>query len=350
MDKINEISAEDMLKKVMEEDPYYDVNTGKTVYVQKKVVPLHGSNKIPMPIPFDEFVKDRPEKTEYVINDYLPTEGIAMIYAPSGAGKTLFALNLAYAIAQGKPFLGLQATKPRRVLFIDAEMSHNELWERSIATEMSQGILDFPTNLQIITQKKLAPHPMPHLDDPRGQEQIMYWMLECNFDVVIFDNLGFLTSIDLNRGSEWKIVQDFFMKLRKTGKTTIFIHHAGKGGDYAGSSRIIHSLNLCLAIRPVIEDTKDPNAVIDKKFRIIFEKVRQTCNKGAASFEATLHQNGQWSTTSLEQTDLCRVAELVELKMSQRNIAEELGLNLSKVHRMIKKAKAQKLIRSDNLE
>src|ERR1700720_1040571 len=78
--------------------------------MQKRMGNVHPLRAFPSidnfkPIPFDELKVIVPPPIEYVFHPCLPTQGIAFIYAATGLGKTLFALNMAYAIAAGGSFL-----------------------------------------------------------------------------------------------------------------------------------------------------------------------------------------------------------------------------------------------------
>ena len=50
-----------------------------------------------------------PNPLEYAMFPWLPIQGIAFIYAATGVGKTLFTLNVAYAIGSGGDFLNINA-------------------------------------------------------------------------------------------------------------------------------------------------------------------------------------------------------------------------------------------------
>src|SRR5215471_15937355 len=58
----------------------------------------------------------------FVLDPWLPTQGLVMIHSARGIGKTLMALSIAYAVATGGGLLGWTAPMPRRVLYLDGEM------------------------------------------------------------------------------------------------------------------------------------------------------------------------------------------------------------------------------------
>jgi len=67
---------------------------------------------------------------ENVLAPWLPCQGLAMIHAPRGVGKTHIALGIAYAVACGGIFLKWHAVTPRNVLILDGEMPAVVLQER----------------------------------------------------------------------------------------------------------------------------------------------------------------------------------------------------------------------------
>src|SRR5471032_881338 len=60
----------------------------------------------------------------------LTSKSLVLLYGPRGVGKTFVALGIAWAAATGGRFLGWQAPKPRRVVYIDGEMAAADLRDR----------------------------------------------------------------------------------------------------------------------------------------------------------------------------------------------------------------------------
>ena len=77
-----------------------------------------------------EFLQRDIPPLEQVLAPWLPMQGLTMVYAARGVGKTFFALNVAYAVASGGSFLNWSAPKPRGVLYIDGEMPAVAMQER----------------------------------------------------------------------------------------------------------------------------------------------------------------------------------------------------------------------------
>src|SRR5947209_6085240 len=60
----------------------------------------------------------------------LSSDTIALVWGPAGVGKSFFALGIAWAVASGGSFLGWQAPRPRRVLYVDGELGVAGLRDR----------------------------------------------------------------------------------------------------------------------------------------------------------------------------------------------------------------------------
>jgi putative DNA primase/helicase len=283
------------------------------------------------------------EAPEYVFYPCLPTQGIAFIYAASGLGKTLFTLNLSYAIAQGGSFLNYKCPKPRRVLYIDGEMRFHQMHSRLMQIAEHQGPLDFKDNLMIITPDKLK-RRVPKIDDPYDQELYMLIMEKYEIEVVVFDNISMLSSIDENKSCEWKVIQDFLLRLKTAGKSVIVIHHAGKDATgYRGTSRMLDCVDVAISLQPAPEESLESDKIKGKKFKIFYQKAREFGGKDALPYQVMLDE-GIWSTSSMEECETNKIIELYGLKLTQRDIAKDMGISLGKVNALIKKAKKLKLI------
>lgn len=298
-----------------------------------------------VPVTFSVMAQDNPPPLEHVFSPCLPTQGIAFIYAPTGVGKTLFTLNIAYAIAQGGSFLKYLCPKPRKVLYVDGEMPYGQLHSRVMQISRTQGELDFPDNFMVLTPDKIVPFRMPMIDEEYGQTVYQNLLEKYDREVIIFDNLSMLASFDENKSHEWKPIQNWLLYLRSIGKTIIIIHHSGKEKTgYRGTSRMLDCVDTAISLQPILEDGLEEDSIQGRKFKIVYQKARVFGGKDALPFEVNLY-NGNWHYQSLEQTEMDRVIELNCLKMSQRDIAKDIGLSLSKVNRLLQKAKKLGLIR-----
>lgn len=328
----------ELLKEIQQEDPTYKPDNISRLRPSADISDF-------IPISYSEMKADNPPPLEYVFSPCLPTQGIAFFYAPTGVGKTLFALNIAYAIASGGTFLKYSCPKPRKVMYIDGEMPYGQLHSRLMQIAETQGELDFQDNLLILTPDKITPFRVPMIDDAFGQEVYLKLIEKYDTEVIIFDNLSMLSSFDENKSHEWKPIQDWILYLRSIGKTIIIIHHAGKEKTgYRGTSRMLDCADVAISLQPITNDDLEEENIKGRKFKIVYQKFRVFGGKDALPFEVNLH-NGLWGYQSMEQTEMDKVIDLLNLKMNQRDISKDLCLSLSKVNRLIQKGRKCGLIR-----
>ena len=64
-------------------------------------------------------IKDEP--VEWIIDNVLPNKGFCALYGPPGSYKSFIALDIAEAVATGRPWMGNQVTNPGGVLYIAGE-------------------------------------------------------------------------------------------------------------------------------------------------------------------------------------------------------------------------------------
>jgi len=64
-------------------------------------------------------IKDEP--VNWIIDNVLPDKGFAALYGPPGSYKSFIALDIAEAVATGRPWMGNEVSKPGAVLYIAGE-------------------------------------------------------------------------------------------------------------------------------------------------------------------------------------------------------------------------------------
>jgi putative DNA primase/helicase len=288
------------------------------------------------PLSLQEFLTvDIPER-EYLLRPPVPSQGIVMIYGARGIAKTFFTAACGLAIAAGDTALCWSAPRPARVLYVDGEMPAKMMQERisSLLVGMDREI--DPQNFQLITPDLSG--MLPNLATIEGQAVINN-MLD-SFDVLILDNLSALVNTGKESGSdEWHPVQGWLLELRRQGKTTILVHHAGKGGDQRGTSKREDPLDTVVKLsRP-----PDYQANEGARIHVHLSKARGIYGSEAEPFEAKLESTPEggllWTTKPLEDAETEMVKSLLDEGLSIRAIAQETGLNRSKVERLKKKVR-----------
>lgn len=271
---------------------------------------------------------------ECLLSPWLTRQGLAMVYAPRGLGKTYLALGIAYACATGGTFLSWKAEKPCNVVYIDGEMPAATMQERLLAMVEADDRDDIDAaidGLQIVSQEKQEPS-MPDLSSVEGQA--LFNRVTDPADLIIVDNISTLCRAGAeNKADDWNIVSEWALRMRRYGKTVLFVHHAGKGGQQRGTSKREDILDVVIALRKPLDDSAE-----GASFELHFEKARHLFGNDTKPFVATL-VGGLWSMELLEENTYRRVVDLANEGMSVTEIAKEIDRAKSNVSRHMKKAR-----------
>lgn len=270
-----------------------------------------------------------------IMSPFLPTQGLCMIYAPRGMGKTYLTLSIAFSIAQGEQLLPgrWHCDRLHRVLYVDGEMCQFDLQER-MKKLIGARTLPCGEYLKLITpdmQEKV----MPDIATQSGRESIEEHL--DGVEVLILDNLSALCREGKeNEGDSWVPVQQWLLKLRRRGLSVILVHHANKNGGQRGTSRKEDLLDSVIALkRP-----GNYNPMEGARFEVQFEKARGFYGKEAEPFIlALIEKEGTftWEVSPLEDAMLQEALVLKQQGKSQRDIAKKLGCSASTVNRMLGK-------------
>jgi hypothetical protein len=147
------------------------------------------------------------------------------IYAPGGTGKSLFSLWIAATLATGRQGLDNHPGTPRRVLYLDYEMTPEDVRERL----ESMGY----DNTCDLTRLHYAILPsLPPADAPEGGKAIARMAQLVDAELVILDTFSRAVSGDENDADT---VRAFYrwtlLHLKSEGRTFARIDHAGKDLD-----------------------------------------------------------------------------------------------------------------------
>lgn len=270
---------------------------------------------------------------DLVLAPFLPAKGLAMCYGPRGIGKTHLTLGCAYAIASGGAFLRFTAPKPCRVLVIDGEMPASTLQERLRA--IAATATTRPPEAGFLRFLAADMQPERGLDLSNEGDQLDLEEVLDGAEVIIADNISTLVAGGKeNEGESWLPVQQWALGQRRRGRSVLFMHHAGKGGQQRGTSRREDVLDSVLALR----QPSDYDPAEGARFELHFEKSRGFHGDAAKPFEAKL-TGAEWATRDLADADMLRVVQLTAEGLSVRDIAEELGFTKSRVSRLQVKAR-----------
>jgi hypothetical protein len=331
--------------KILKGDNLQEIITNLTYKLENIQHPYYSNEPKFKAVELSEFLDTELPPRELILSPWLPKAGLAMIHARPGVGKTHLSFGIAYAVASGSEFLGWQAEKPRGVLLIDGEMPAPAAQERFSRVVLMNN-KDLAAKLLFLTPDMQPLGIMPDLGTKEGQAEVNALITD-DIDLVIVDNLSCLVRTGKeNDGDSWQPVQSWALSLRAKGKSVLFIHHQGKTGSQRGSSKKEDVLDTVISLkRP-----DDYIATQGSRFVLTYEKSRGFHGNDAKPFEAHLATNKEnnpcWVISDVEASTADKIIAMLNDGMSQKEIAEDLGLNKSTVYRHVQKAKGAGLIKN----
>lgn len=287
-------------------------------------------------------MKVRPR--EMILGPIIPEQGLIMVHAPRGIGKTHVSLMIAYTVATGSHMFQERwmSPKPSKVLFIDGEMPLAVMKERLVKiVHSAQAKSGQEDNLSIITPD-LQDQGISDISTPEGQKIIEEHLKDVK--LLILDNYSALCRRGReNEAESWIPLQEWFLTLRRRGISVLLIHHSNKTGGQRGTSRKEDLLDTIITLRkPQNYDQRE-----GARFEVHYEKARSFYGNDATPFEAWLkEEEGKftWHVRDIEDSQMDKVLELKEEGLSQRDIAEETGLSLATINRRLQEAKEKGLL------
>lgn len=153
-------------------------------------------------------------KTEFLLQDFLPRNSIAIMVGDSNLGKTPFCIQLAAAVASGAPFLG-HATFPAPIVYADYENSSTAF--RQKLDDICHGLsLPIPENIY-------------HCEGP-SLESIKKAIALHSAKLLIIDTLRLFDPRGEQVDYAPRLMQTF-RQIAKAGCTVLFLHHPRKDSD-----------------------------------------------------------------------------------------------------------------------
>jgi AAA domain len=287
-------------------------------------------------------VKDGPLKPR-ILGDWFREGDIGFIFSLRGVGKTWYAYDLGKSIATGCQFGTWQYHgEPRNVLYIDGEVSANDMKGRTHALEAGSDRFSYLSHELLFNKCGET----IDLANAGWQSLILGACKQKQIKVLILDNLSCLANtIDENEGVAWSsTLLRWIISLRNHGISVVFIQHANRTGiDMRGNSRREDPANWIIRLSP---SWKAGEEKIGAKFVSRFTKCR---NAQSYPDNQEFHYKPDGDKTRLvmkKADDYSAFVELVNDGVdSNAEIAEALDLKKYEVTRL-----AQKAARNDDIK
>jgi hypothetical protein len=165
-------------------------------------------------------------------------------------------------------------------------------------------------------------------------------------DLVILDNFSTLGEVeDENAASSFNAIQQFLLQLKVQGVATMLVHHAGKSGDFRGSSKLAATFETIIKLERLGSNVEHGAAA----FRVRWDKVRAGGPKRKVREVAArlIQVEEQFDKPAVsgwdyEAADIDRLDELKERLQAgefqnQKEIADHFGVSPTMAGKYVKK-------------
>jgi hypothetical protein len=213
---------------------------------------------------------------DFICGDWLTTTSRTLMVAPTGIGKTMFTLAIAFAIASGSDFLHWRGIRPARVLFIDGEMSLRLLRQRLNDEEKRCGYT--PENLYVLSHDDIEGFSPLNTADGQAQVEAVINRIG-GVDIILLDNIMSLIAGDMKDEEPWRQTLPCAQRLTKRRIGQIWVHHTGhdESRSYGTKTR---EWQMDTVIR--LESVDNPQT--DVSFKLSFSKARERTPATRADF------------------------------------------------------------------
>jgi AAA domain-containing protein len=213
---------------------------------------------------------------DFLLGELLSTTSRLMLIGPTGLGKTMFALELAFALALGRSFLHWRAGRPCRVLYIDGEMPRRLI--RARLTDATKRWDAVPGTLFILARDDVD--NMPPLNTMVGQTFVERYIKALGgIDLIIFDNVQALLNGNMREGDAWEGVKSWLRKLTKQQIGQLWVHHTGHNEEHGyGDKTREWEMSTVMLMKRIVR----PDA--DVAFQLDFPKTRERTPENRTDF------------------------------------------------------------------
>jgi RecA-family ATPase len=272
-----------------------------------------------------------------ILNPWLREESIILISGWRGTGKTWFALSLCDSITRWQGFGPWPLTNGVDCLYVDGEMTANDVQERLLALDRMNGTgrrssfviySDAYANGLGISKANLR--------SERWRKELKTLLVERGIRLVCFDNIASLSpGIDENVKQAWDPINQYLLDLRFEGITSILLHHTNKAGDQRGTSAREDNIDISITLVQPSDYTNDQGA----RFVVRFRKTRIS-SKDLALLQDNEFQlvetNGQiqWTWGSVRRKNKAEILRMIDEGVQQVDIGRSLGIDKGYVSRV----------------
>jgi hypothetical protein len=180
---------------------------------------------LPFWVDWPEFWARETAEEEWIAWPLVPVGRQVALYARAKVGKSWISLNVAAAIATGRPIFGRPPGRRRHVAYFDWEMTVDDLFERldQFGYDEDDDLSHFHYALQ---------PDLPALNTPAGAKMILERCVEVEAEVAFIDTLGRAISGEENSADSYRdFARTTGVVLKRRGVAVIRTDHAGKSHE-----------------------------------------------------------------------------------------------------------------------
>lgn len=147
------------------------------------------------------------------------------VFSPAKAGKSLLCLEIAAALATGRPVLGNAAREPLQVVYVDLENIEEDILER--LTDLGYGPADFPL---LVTNLHYKSFPgLPALDSPKGGAHLRAIAEHYDARLVVIDTVSRVVEGPENEADTFRDLYRYAITpLKAAGRAVLRLDHSGR--------------------------------------------------------------------------------------------------------------------------
>jgi AAA domain len=271
----------------------------------------------------------RVEPEDYLFADesgagLFSTIDFCQVYGETGAGKTLWALSLAAAIAGGAPFMDWRCTSPRKVIYVDGELAETTIRQRleSALSALPKAHREIAENNLLIFSREIAYQVMDYdlapLDSDDGWSQVAEITQLWEAEAIIFDSRFCLLGSDMKE--QGSMPKELILWLRSQRIFQLWLHHTGKDSSRGGygdkTAEFLMDTNIQLS----------PLAKQPGKVKLEFKKARKRDDSNSHYYQNREIQfsNGRWnSNTHIISAGTRKKTRTLALEAEILNIVEK---------------------------
>ena len=304
-------------------------------------------------IEVDSLLSMQLPKKEVIVHPWLTQQSITLISGWRGIGKSWFAMALVDSITKGagQHFGPWEVKTSVPCLYLDGEMVASDVQGRFLALQEDGGNEKKESPLYIYCDGYACELGLAkaNLLDEEWRESMTEVLIKKKIKLWVIDNLASLSAgIDENSKAEWGPINDWLLKLRFSGISTVLVHHTGKTGTQRGTSGREDNVDTSILLkRPAAYKQED-----GARFVISFEKARVPHEDlpliRNVEFQFLKDERGQFVLTSTDAKRETRneILRMLDEGIKNTDIADQLGISKGYVSQVRKQAVAQGILTS----